>query len=74
MICEEHTWQVTCDTDLKRLRLTAARHCTGAGPRLRNHDEALKIASDEGLVPHRDGKHHLCRPCAELNPQAVAAS
>lgn len=72
MIEEMHTFQVTCDTDRKRLKLVESARCHGAGPRVSSLADAREGASREGFVLHKDGKHHLCGQCALLNPEAAS--
>ena len=71
MIRTEHTVSVDCDTDLKNLRLKASSLCEGTTGRHDSQGEALTAAEREGFKPHKNGRHHLCGPCAELNPEVV---
>ena len=72
MIQTTLTVEVYCDADLKRLRLTEAPLCRGTTGRHSTQAEALDAAKRDGFKAHKDGKHHLCKACAELNPEAVA--
>jgi hypothetical protein len=72
MICSRVAVAVVCDTDLKGLGLTPAANCWGTTGELDSQGKALDAAKREGFKAHKDGKHHLCKNCAELNPEAVA--
>lgn len=72
MIRTQHSVAIDCDTDLKRLHLAESPICVGTTGRRDSQAAALDAAKSEGFKPHKDGKHHLCGPCAELNPEATA--
>lgn len=73
MIRTEHSVKIDCDSDLRRLKLNESPNCMGTTGRCSSQAEALDQAKLEGFKPHKDGKHHLCRACAALNPDAVKA-
>lgn len=73
MITTEIRVAITCDADLKKLRLTESNRCHGTTGSYDSQAKALDAAKSEEFKGHRDGKHHLCKPCAELNPAAVVS-
>lgn len=73
MIRTEHSVSIDCDTDLKRLHLQASPWCMGTTGRHASQAAALDAAKREGFKAHKDGTHHLCGQCADLNPEAVKA-
>jgi len=71
MIETQTSVSITCDADLKRLHLIESPHCWGTTGRCDTQAKALDTAKREGFKAHKNGKHHLCKACAELNPEAV---
>lgn len=71
MIRTEFAVYIDCDTDRRQLKLEESPRCHGTTGRYSSQATALDTAKREGFKAHKDGKHHLCQPCAELNPESV---
>lgn len=65
---------IDCDADRPQLGLQQSHlGCVGTTGRCKTQAAAMDRATLEGFKQHKDGKHHLCRACAALNPDAVKA-